>query len=292
MASITKVDIFFLLDRYDALAFDAFGVLLNESGLMPGAGALLKHLNDIRKPYWIVTNGSSRTLEGAVAFYQGMGLPLNGEKIITSGCLLGDYFAKEGLAGRRVAVLGTEASRSLAVAAGGIPVDILRGEECEVIVVSNQTEFPFVETLDAVISLTIQAREQGRSMRLVLTNPDLIYPKGSGRYGITSGAIALVIEHALELRFPGDPANRFCRLGKPYAPIFTELVARSGTRNIVMIGDQLETDIKGARNFGLDAVLYTRGITNPSIVDFAVEEASCPTYLLDDLWPKRGGIDA
>jgi ribonucleotide monophosphatase NagD (HAD superfamily) len=51
-----------------------------------------------------------------------------------------------------------------------------------------------------------------------------------------------------------------------------------------MIGDQIETDIKGARAFGLDTVLYTRGVTNPASVKFVVGSDSCPDFLLDDLW--------
>ena len=285
MATISKVDIFFLIDRYDALAFDAFGVLLDESGLKPGAASLLAHLKKIAKPYWIVTNGSSRARDGMAAYYRSMGLLVTEPSIITSGCLLSGHFAGENLAGSRVAVLGTEGSNTMVAAAGGIPVDLLGGEEFDVVVVANQTEFPFLESVDAVISQTICAREAGRSMHLVLTNPDLLYPKGQGRYGITSGAIALLIESALELRFPGDPANRFCRLGKPYAPIFSCLTAKAGTRNIVMIGDQIETDIKGARAFGLDAALYTRGVTNPATVRFTGESTEIPNFLLDDLWP-------
>jgi ribonucleotide monophosphatase NagD (HAD superfamily) len=51
------------------------------------------------------------------------------------------------------------------------------------------------------------------------------------------------------------------RLGKPNTPIFEEAVRRAGTSNVVMIGDQLETDIKGARAAGLDAVWIETGVT-------------------------------
>ena len=43
--------------------------------------------------------------------------------------------------------------------------------------------------------------------------------------------------------------------------IFEDAVRRAGTSRIVMIGDQWETDIKGARAAGLDAVWIETGVT-------------------------------
>jgi len=49
----------------------------------------------------------------------------------------------------------------------------------------------------------------------------------------------------------------------------------------VMIGDQLETDIRGAVEFGIDAALVGTGIANikPDEVDRSLQ----PTYYLDSL---------
>jgi ribonucleotide monophosphatase NagD (HAD superfamily) len=66
---------------------------------------------------------------------------------------------------------------------------------------------------------------------------------------------------ALQVRYPHRTDLRFTRLGKPYAAMFTEALRRSGTRNMVMIGDQLETDIRGARAFGHEAVWVSTGVT-------------------------------
>jgi len=48
-----------------------------------------------------------------------------------------------------------------------------------------------------------------------------------------------------------------------------------------MIGDQLETDIRGAVEFGLAAVLVDTGITHLKLN--AVDESLQPTYYLDSL---------
>jgi ribonucleotide monophosphatase NagD (HAD superfamily) len=115
----------------------------------------------------------------------------------------------------------------------------------------------------------------------VLPNPDLIYPKADQGFGIASGSIALILEAALQRRYPSRPELRFTRLGKPHAAIFKKAHARSGTRDMVMIGDQLETDIRGAVEFGLDAVLVNTGVAKLDLND--VDASLQPTYYLDSL---------
>ena len=50
---------------------------------------------------------------------------------------------------------------------------------------------------------------------------------------------------------------------------------------MVMIGDQLETDIRGASNFGLDSVLVATGIARANLD--TVDPSGQPTYYLDSL---------
>jgi ribonucleotide monophosphatase NagD (HAD superfamily) len=70
-----------------------------------------------------------------------------------------------------------------------------------------------------------------------------------------------MFEEALAARYPRRDDLRFVRLGKPHPAIFEEALRRSGTRDMVMLGDQLETDIRGARDFGLDSALVEGGVT-------------------------------
>ena len=114
------------------------------------------------------------------------------------------------------------------------------------------------------------------SPALVLPNPDLVYPKGGGELGFTAGAMALLVEAALARRFP-DQGLVFDRLGKPAPDLFLAGTQRLGVERVVMIGDQLETDIAGARAAGIDAALLA-GISR-----WKPGNAIAPTYLLADL---------
>jgi ribonucleotide monophosphatase NagD (HAD superfamily) len=50
---------------------------------------------------------------------------------------------------------------------------------------------------------------------------------------------------------------------------------------MVMVGDQLATDIRGAHAFGLDSVLIASGITNMHTI--AVDDDLLPTYVMQSV---------
>ncbi len=264
--------------RYDGLLFDAYGVLVDDTAIIPGADRLWKQLSDRGVRTWIVTNGSSRTIAETEASYRKKGLEVRSEQIINSASLLPGFFAEEGLQGKATAVLGTASSASYVALAGGRIVDALR-DPFEVLVVANQSDYPLLETIEAVISHILARMARHLPLRLILTNPDLIYPKDKDNFGITAGSIALLIEKALEARVGTGPLPRFEKLGKPYPRIFAEAVRRAGSKNLLMIGDQLETDIRGARDFGLDSLLVGTGLVSPEALATQKFDPE-PTYIL------------
>ena len=243
-----------LLDRYDGLLIDAYGVLVDARGLLPGAGKLLAELARRGTPFAIVTNDASRSPETYVERFARLGVAVAPERVVTSGSLLPGYFRDRGLAGARTCVLGTADSIAYVRQGGGVPIALAPGMELDALAVCDDSGTPFVEGVGLAFSAVVRAVHAGRSPALVLPNPDLIYPRGGGEYGFTAGAMALLIEAALARRFPrGD--LRFDHLGKPAPHLFVEAQRRLGTTRVVMIGDQLETDIAGARAAGIDAAL-------------------------------------
>jgi HAD superfamily hydrolase (TIGR01450 family) len=281
MTVLQEISINELIARYPVLLLDAYGVLVNDSGALPGAAGLIDELNRIRKPYYLLTNDASKLPQTAANRFKGFGLAVEPERIITSGGLLKSYFKERGLRKARCAVLGPEDSKQYVVDAGGTVVSPETGFEA--VVIGDEAGFPFVETVDTIISMLFRKVERREAFHLILPNPDLIYPKANGGFGMASGSIALIIEAALQLRYPGRPDIRFERLGKPHGAIFREALDRSGTEKMVMIGDQLETDIRGANAFGLDSVLVGTGVTNPEAADMPHEIR--PTYLMHSIGP-------
>jgi HAD superfamily hydrolase (TIGR01450 family) len=283
---VPSVTVAELISRYDVLLVDAYGVLVTHDGVLPGARRFVDHLHAAHKPFTILTNDASRSPERSAARYQKLGLAIDAEQIVTSGMLLAPYFQTHGLQGARCVVLGPEDSLEYVRAAGGRLVEAATADDADVIVICDERGFSLLHTLDRLLTLLYRKLDAGEPMHLIVPNPDLVYPAGDHRYGFTAGAIALLFEEALRFRYPDRDDLGFVRLGKPHAAIFEEALRRSGTRNMVMIGDQLATDIRGALEFGIDSALVTTGLTR-------VRETGCgagrfapgarPTYLLGSL---------
>jgi HAD superfamily hydrolase (TIGR01459 family) len=268
-----------LLDRYDGVLLDAYGVLNDAAGALPGAAELLAEMARRRQPALVVTNDASRLPETVAARLRRFGLEVGGDAVLTSGMLLAPYFRDHGLVGARCLVLGTDDSRTYVEQAGGVAAALDGGGDIDAIVVGDDDGYPFLEGINAALTAACRALDAGRALHLVLPNPDLIFPSGGGGFGFTSGAVALLLEAALERRYP-ERRLAFARLGKPHAPLFDAAVARHGTRRLLMIGDQLETDIAGARGAGLDAALLVSGVSRARD-DLPPELA--PTFVLDRL---------
>ena len=280
-----------LLDRYAGVLLDVYGVLLDASGELPGARELVAELNRRGTPYAIVTNDASRSIATYVQRFARFGLAIAAERIITSGSLLPGYFEAKSLAGARVCVLGTDDSVAFVRKGGGDIVKLEEGLELDVLAVCDDSGFEFQSGMEWAFSAVVRAVEAGRRPALVLPNPDLVYPKRTGELGFTAGAIALLIEAALARRFPHERLE-FDRLGKPEPHLFRTAAAALALPpdRLVMIGDQIETDVAGARAAGCDAALLA-GVSrwHPASND---EETSdrrtprvAPTWLLDKLWP-------
>ena len=275
--SITETTIDELIERYSALLFDAYGVLSYSVGALPGAVELIDMLNRIGKPYYVLTNDASALPESRAAKYRAVGLNVDAERIITSGSLLTGYFAEHGMRGAKCVVLGTDDSAEYARRAGGVIVAPSDGFDA--LIVGDQAGFPFVEGVNAVLTALFRMIDAGETPRLILPNPDLVYPDDDG-FGMASGSVALIMESALRQRYPHRADLTFARLGKPNGAIFAEALRRTGTRDMVMLGDTLATDIRGANAFGIDSALVAGGVTP---ADGLARASDKPTYWLRGL---------
>ena len=280
MTTIPAITIDQLLARYRGFLVDAYGVLVSTAGALPGAARFIDRLRANSHPFLIVTNDSSRLPETASQRYAGFGVRLSPHEILTSGSLLTDYFSTHNLVGSPCIVLGTPDSHAYVRQAGG---DIVppSTQDATTIVIGDDDGYAFRETVDEVLTVLFHRFDRDLPTHLVLPNPDLIYLRGRDKYGITSGTVAGIFEAALELRYPRR-GLQFTRLGKPNRPMFETAVSKLGCSKdeVVMIGDQLATDIAGAQNLGIDSVLISTGINRAPPPPGATVR---PTYALSSL---------
>ncbi len=267
-----------LLELHSVILFDAYGVLAGSDSILPHAPAAIEWLRSHSRAYFVLTNDASALPETRAERYRQMGLSIPAERIITSGSLLERYFYDSGLTGARCVVLGTADSVRYVEDAGGVVVGY--EDEFDALIIGDQSGFPFLSATDSALSTMFRMIDAGNPPRLVLPNPDLIYPEGDG-FGFASGTVAQMFESALDLRYPDRHELRFERLGKPHPAMFWEALRRSGSMDMAMIGDQLGTDIKGANDFGIASVLVETGISSAD--SSSSSDTPRPTYRMGSL---------
>ena len=272
-----------IVARYDVVLLDAYGVLNDHAGPTAGAAPFLRRLAKASRGWGVVSNDASRLPERAEARYAGFGLTIPAARIVMSGAVLAPHFAAAGLQGARCLVLGPDDAAAWVQRAGGHPVDWDDPEpRARAIVVCDDDGYDFLRGIEAAVGAAIDRLDAGAPLDLVLPNPDLVYPRGPDRLGLTAGSVAMVIEAALRTRYPATPP-RFVALGKPARAIFDlarDQLAVPPDARVVMIGDQLGTDIAGAHAAGIDSILVAGGVTSLSAL---TDDGPRPTFLLDAL---------
>jgi HAD superfamily hydrolase (TIGR01450 family) len=246
-----------LIDTYDGFLLDAYGVLLDDTGPLPGAADFLARLDAAGKPWRVVTNAASRLPERLAADFAAKGLVLDPARLLTSGMLLAPYFARHGLEGASCLLLGPTTAAGYVTRAGGrLSAD---DSTAEVVVIADQQGVRWPEDFNRVLNLIIRRQRGGQPPHLLLCNPDLLFPCAPDAFSLTAGAMAALFEVVLNTQDPNRPLA-FTRLGKPCRPIFDQARQALGVQRLVMIGDQLATDIRGALDAGMDAVLIHTGL--------------------------------
>ena len=98
---------------------------------------------------------------------------------------------------------------------------------------------------------------------MICTNPDLIVDRGSVRE-LCAGSVAMVFEKM---------GGKVVYFGKPYAEVYNQSIDNFKKKTLA-IGDNLNTDIKGANLLNYDSLLISNGIHKLEIFNKGILEVS------------------
>lgn len=271
------------LKNYKAVFFDAYGVLKNYNGLIPGIEKTFEYLDLKGISYYVLTNDSSRSPEELAGWYQKRGFKyITTDKILSSGMLAMEFFRTKVSKGNGVAFLGTENSAHYIETAGfkTFPVhniDLKYLDKIEMFAFLDDEGYNWFEDINKTINLL-----RKKNMSVVVANTDITYPVSKNDLSVAIGSIADLIEKII--------GKTFIRFGKPDAQMFLmayerALIDKPGiTRNeILMVGDTLFTDIIGGNKFGLDTALVLSGNTLPENAEISIRSSGIiPTYVCEN----------
>jgi HAD superfamily hydrolase (TIGR01450 family) len=269
-----------IIDKYNVIFFDAFGVIKNYQGLVPGIEKTFEYLKEQNKEYYIVTNDASRSPVQLASSYHKMGLhAITPDRIISSGMLTKEYLylkVPEGV----VAYLGTEDSAHYIESLGLHPMPISDVNESNIdqvkaLLFLDDEGFDWQRGVNIAVNLL-----RKRTIPAIVANTDHAYPVTIHDLSVAIGGLAMMVETIV--------GKKFIRFGKPDSQMFMfayDLIREYrpiSKKEIVMVGDTLHTDILGGNKFGLDTVLVLSGNTLPKDVDTRITSSGIvPTYICE-----------
>lgn len=279
-----KVNFANLLDNYSLFLFDAYGVLVNSQGTLPNTIETLHKIKDANKDFIIVTNDASRNPQVQLEHYKNFGFPVKENNIVSSGMIVKDYFLEKNLSGAKTLVLGPEESYGYLDNTGAEILPFNIKAEPEVVVILNESfTQDLSESFKILLTTILNQLNKGIQPVLILANPDLNYPSGANEFSFAPGSIALTLEASLARNFPMQKnTNQFVGLGKPFERIFKKALGDNKKETTIFFGDQFETDILGANNYGIDSALVLTGINKEEQIDI-VDIYCRPRFVLNDL---------
>ncbi len=258
-----------MLADYDLVISDVDGVIVREGEpIWENLSAIRRLIEEGKKVIFVTNNsGFSRVILSRQLNY--LGLKVTPNDIITSG-LAAAIYMKRYMKVDSVFVIGEE----------GL-IEEMRNSGFKVMYANEVEE----RNPDAVVlgldrlstydKLSAGMRCIARGSKFVVTNMDRLWPSKDG-LKLGAGALASAIIYALN-RNPDFIA------GKPNKWIIEVAMEISGIRDlkrVVVIGDQLETDIKMGSSIGADTILVLTGISKREDVERSEVK---PKFVVDNL---------
>jgi phospholysine phosphohistidine inorganic pyrophosphate phosphatase len=227
-----------------AILFDMDGVLYNSEEAIPGAAETLAWLRERRVPYLFVTNTTSRGRDALTEKLARFGIPASPEEILTPCEAAADWLRAR--SDGSVALFLRPAARAAFEGLDCLPDHAESGARY-VVIGDLESAWDF-QTLN-------------RAFRLLHANPEAtLIALGMTRYWKAADGISMDVAPFVAALENASRRNALV-FGKPAAAFFHAAADRLGvpSAEILMVGDDIESDIAGAQSAGMRAALVRTG---------------------------------
>ncbi|HEY4567122.1 HAD-IIA family hydrolase [Planococcaceae bacterium Storch 2/2-2] len=250
------------MKTYKAYCFDLDGTVYRGAEPIPEAVETIHTLQSRGiEPYYI-TNNASVDAESVQEKLATFGIEAPTSHIMTSAVAAAQYCAVH-YADRSFFLYG-EPRLTGAFEREGL--HIVSAERANAVVIGLNR----ASTYDSLSELMNVVRN---GALFISTNGDRIIPKADG-FGLGNGSFVEMIRYATGV----DPIN----IGKP-EPVMLELIQAAGSfekEEMLMVGDNYDTDIQAGIRFGIDTAHVAHGVTSTEEV---LQKDEQPTYCVHHL---------
>jgi len=237
---------------YDLFFIDLWGVVHNGIKLFDHSIEVLDNLTAANKEFVLLTN-APRPNETVINFLKKIGLKRYFNNVFTSGEAAQKYLFSE--------------FEKLKFYHIGPPRDFDLFKNLEKNKVLNLEEADYLlctglfDDQESDLNYYKNLFSNYTSKKMVCTNPDLIVDRGDKRE-YCAGSVAKSFE---------EIKGKVIYFGKPYPPVYN-LSKNVKNKKVLCIGDNLNTDIKGANIQNFDSLLITSGIHRQEILEIELNK--------------------
>ena len=235
-----------IADNYDIFYIDLWGVVHNGETLYKNAIETLEKITKAKKQYVLLTN-APRPNSSVNLFLERMGMNKEiREKVYSSGEASQRHLKKNFL-NQKFFHIGPPRDFDLFL-------DFKKDKTEDIKESSYLLCTGLFENQGEDLDYYKELLKEHINKKMICTNPDLIVDKGKKRE-LCAGSVALVFEKM------GGKVTYF---GKPFPAVYNQSI-NNKDKKILSIGDNLNTDIKGANLLNYDSLLISNGIHKDEI---------------------------
>lgn len=226
--------------KHRCYIFDLDGTIYFGDTLADNANAVILRARQNSDAIFFVTNNSAKSRTEIYEKLLKMGIDVNLEEVITSGYAIAKYLATNNL--RNVYCIGTHSLKG-ELKTNGIEFS---SDNIENIVVGYNKDFK-LDDLTELLNLKVS-----KEVKLIVANKERKYPSKNKQILAGAGPIVSAVEYAL------NKATDVI-IGKPNR-IMLEIILKGFNfepKEVCVIGDSLDSDVKMAQLYGADSILIT-----------------------------------
>ena len=236
-----------IVNRYDLFFIDLWGVVHNGIELYENSINVLDNLAAAKKDFVLLTN-APRPNATVINFLKKMGLKKYFENVFTSGEAAHKYLISE-LGKKNFFHIGPP--RDFDLFKNIEKNNVLNIEDADYFLCTG-----LFEDQENDLNYYKKLLSNHTSKKMICTNPDLIVDRGEERE-YCAGSVAKSFE---------EIKGEVIYFGKPHPPVYN-LSTNIINKKVLCIGDNLNTDIKGANIQNFNSLLITNGIHRKEILD-------------------------
>ena len=230
-----------IVKNYDIFYIDLWGVIHNGINLYKNALEVLEEITKAKKQYVLLTN-APRPNKTVKLFLEEMGMNKEvRENVYSSGEAALSYL-KKNLLDEKFYHLGPSRDFDLFV-------DFKKNKTVDIKESSYVLCTGLFEEQGEDLNHYKELFKEHINKKMICTNPDLIVDRGDKRE-LCAGSVALVFE---------EMGGEVIYFGKPYPEVYNQSI-NNKKKKVLSIGDNLNTDIKGANLLNYDSLLISNGV--------------------------------